>query len=118
MNEDATDLDWLQGQIAKAAKHAAAISDDIGTQDALRLTGTVMRLDRVHAALEAAWRTLQLVYDEALDRDRTLNANRTVSEPSDGGAGVVADVLRAAATGVREGRGPVDAGGYRSEDVA
>jgi hypothetical protein len=102
MNDDATNVDWLRGRIARAARHAEALSDDIHEQDALRLTGTVMRLDRVRDALDDAWRTLQLVYDEALERDRALDAYRTVGEPSDGSGGVVADVLRAAATGLRQ----------------
>jgi hypothetical protein len=118
MNDDASDIEWLRRQIAKAGRHADAVSDDISEQDGLRLTGTVMRLDRVRESLEEAWHTLQLVYDAALERDRALYANGTVSEPSDGGAGVVADVLRAASTGIRERRSVVDAGGYRSEDVA
>ena len=118
MSDDATDIDWLRGQIEKAAKHAAAVSDDIADQDGLRLTGTVMRLDRVRDALQEAWRTLQLVYDEALERDRQLDANRTVGEPSSSGAGVVADVLRAAATGFRQAGSDLPDWAGGSEDVA
>ena len=101
MRDDMTDVEWLQSQISKAARHAEAVRDDIPEQDGLTLTGTVMRLDRVREALDEAWRTLQLVYDAALDRDRTLDANRTVGGAPSGSAGVVADVLRAAAAGVR-----------------
>jgi hypothetical protein len=102
MNDDASNIDWLRNRIARAARHAEELSDDIYEQDGLRLTGTVMRLDRVRDALDDAWRTLQLVYDEALERDRAIDANRTVGEPSDGSGGVVADILRASATGFRQ----------------
>jgi len=118
MNDDATNVEWLRNRLDKAVRHAEAISDDIHEQDGLRLTGTVMRLDRVRDALDDAWRTLQLVYDEALDRDRTLDAHRAVSDSPAGSSGVVADVLRAAATGVRAAGGPVDSGRDRTENVA
>ena len=118
MNDEASNVAWLLNRIEKAGTHAEAISDDIWDQDALRLTGTVMRLDRVRNALEDAWRTLQLVYDEALDRDRTFNAHRAVSDTPASSSGVVADVLRAAATGVRAAGSPVDFGRDRTENVA
>ena len=118
MKDDMTDLEWLQRCIFRALNHAEAVRDDIPEQDGLRLTGTVMRLDRVRELLDDAARTLHLIYQSAEDRDRTLRANGTVGGTQDGGTGVVADVLRAAAAGIREGRGPVDAGRNRSEDVA
>jgi hypothetical protein len=118
MNDDATNVKWLVNRIERAARHAEAVTDDIWEQDGLRLTGTVMRLDRVRDALEDAWRTLQLVYQEAEGRDRMLSGDRAVSGTSDSGTRVVADILCAAAAGFREGRGPVDAGGDSTEDVA
>ena len=118
MNDDLTNIEWLQNRIAKATRHAAALSKDVWEQDGLRLTGTVMRLDRVRDALEDAWRTLQLVYDEAADRDRMLSGNRAVSSTSDSGTRIVADILCAAAAGVRTGGSTMDAGGDSPENVA
>jgi len=101
MKDGMTDIEWVRRQIERAGMHAGNLSDDIHSQDALRLTGTVMRLDRIREALDEAWRTLQLVYDDALARERALNADRTVSGSSDGSVGVVADILGAAAAGFR-----------------
>jgi len=118
MKDDMTDVQWLLSMIERAARHASAVRDDIPEQDGLTLTGTVMRLDRVRDALDESWRTLQRVYDVALERDRTLDANRTVSGASAGSAGVVADVLCAAAAGVRPAGGNHDSGEAGAEHVA
>ena len=117
MNDETGNVEWLVVTLGKALRHAEAVSDDIDVQDGLRLTGTVMRLDRVRDALEDAWHTLRLVYDDAEARDRILSADGTVGVTPSGSTRVVADILCAAATGFRERRGTVDAGGYRTEDV-
>jgi hypothetical protein len=101
MRDDMTDLQWIVSRLNRALQHVQAIPDDIPEQDGLRLTGTLMRLDRVRELLEDGWRTLQSVYDDVSERDRILGADRTVGGPSSGGEGVVADVLRAAAAGFR-----------------
>jgi hypothetical protein len=118
MRDDMTDVEWLRARLARAQQHSEAITDDIHVQDALRLTGTLMRLDRVRESLEEAWTTMQAVYDAVSDRDRMLGADRTVSEPSSGSGGVVADVLRAASAGVRPSGGAVRRRSGRAEDVA
>ena len=118
MRDEMSDVEWLRAMIDRASRHALAVNADFDSQDGLTLTGTVMRMDRVRESLEEAWRTLQMVYDAARDRDRTLHADRTVSDTPSGGNGVVADVLRAAAAGVRERGGPVDAGRDSAENVA
>jgi hypothetical protein len=117
MRDDMGDLEWLRTLLVKAQSHAEAVSDDFDSQDGLRLTGTVMRLDRVRDTLEDAWRTLQLVYDGALERERTLNADRAIGGSPAGGEGVVADVLRAAAAGIRPARSDNDSGTSGAADV-
>jgi len=118
MNDDVSNVAWLLNRIERASRHAEAVTDNIWEQDGLRLTGTVMRLDRVRDALEDAWRTLQLVYEEAEGRDRMLSGNRAVSSTPDSGTRIVADILCAAAAGFRTGGSVMDAGGDSTENVA
>ena len=118
MRDDMTDIEWLRARLARAQQHSEALTDDIAVQDGLRLTGTVMRLDRIRETLDDCWRTLQQVYDEARERDRILGDNGTVGEPSGGGSGVVADVLCAAAAGVRQAGGDLHRRAGGSADVA
>jgi len=118
MKDDMTDLQWVASRLNRALKHLEAVSDDITEQDGLRLTGTLMRLDRVRELLEDSWRTLQSVYDDVSERDRILGADRTVSGAPSGGEGVVADVLRAAAAGFRPARSDHDSGEAGDADVA
>jgi hypothetical protein len=97
--DDVTDVEWLRNRLRLTLEHANQLSDDIHEQDGLRLTGTVMRLDRLDGLLEECWRTLRLIYAEAHERDGKL-ANGTVGGAPSGGVGVVADVLSAASAGV------------------
>jgi hypothetical protein len=100
MNDDMGDVEYLQVTLERTLRVARMLRDDVDGQDALQLTATVMRLDDVREGLDDAVRTLHLIYDAALDRDRTLDASRTVSGAQAGSGGVVADVLRAAAARV------------------
>ena len=118
MNDDMSNVEWLRLMLTKAMAHADAVSDDIDVQDGLRLTGTVMRLDRVRETLEEAWTVLQHVYDDALARDRMLGGDGAVGGTQDGGARTVADILRAASTGIRQARGDHYRGAVGAADVA
>lgn len=97
--DDATDIVWLRNRLRAVLGHADALTDDIAVQDGLRLTGTVMRLDRIDSLLEESWRTLRLIYAEAHERDGQL-AHGTVGAPPSGGSRIVADVLSAASARV------------------
>jgi hypothetical protein len=92
-------VEWLRLMLAKAQAHAGELPDDVWDQDGLRLTGTVMRLDRVREAVREAWVALQHVYDDALERDRMLGGDGAVGGTQDGRARTVADILCAASAG-------------------
>jgi hypothetical protein len=100
VNDDISDVDYLTALLDRAKNQAERLPDDIMSQDGLKLTATVMRLDVLRETLQDAWSTLHMIYDEALERDRILDANRTVSGAPSSSGGVVADVLCAAATGI------------------
>jgi len=118
MNDELNDVEWLRRLANKLVGQVDGLPDDISEQGGLHLTATVMRLDAVQNTLREAWNTLQLVYDEALDRDRTLDEYGTVSGSPDCGNGVVADILCAAAAGLRKRGSAVVAGGNSATDVA
>ena len=116
--DDMDDVEYLHHRLTSAVNQTAEMLHDIHSQDGLQLTGTVMRLEHVQYCLSDAVAAVGRLFEDALERDRMLNANRTVSRTPDGRGGVVANVLGAAATGVRPNRSVVDHVGGRAANVA
>jgi predicted exporter len=100
MNDDISDVEYLQLRLERTLRTARRLREDIASLDALALTATVIRLDEVREGLNDAIGVLHQIYVAAHDRDRMLDASRTVSGAQAGSGGVVADVLRAAAARV------------------
>lgn len=115
--DDLTDVQWLVYRLNAASSRTELVSNDIENQDGMQLTATVVRLDSVREVLEDCWRTLHILYDRALERDRTLSEDRTFGGAQDRSGGVVADILGAASAGVRQVGGAVDYVGGRAKDV-
>jgi hypothetical protein len=118
MRDDVTSVEYLRFRLATALEQARMMPSDIYGLTGLELTGAVMRLDRVREMMDDAYRTLHDAYDEALDRDRTLDEDRAVSSTPSGRGGVVADILGAASAGIRPDGSAVDHVGSRTADVA
>jgi hypothetical protein len=118
MRDDVTSVEYLRFRLATALEQARMMPADMYGLTGLELTGAVMRLDRVREMMDDAYRTLHDAYDEALDRDRILDEDRTVSGTPSGRGGVVADILSAVAAGVRPDGSAVDHVGSRTADVA
>jgi hypothetical protein len=96
-----SDRDWLTYKLGRALDLSANMLPDPYTQDGLQLAGTVMRLDSVCRILDEAAEAIHSLYRACDDREQELAASRTVGGTSEHGAGVVADILRAATAGVR-----------------
>jgi hypothetical protein len=118
MRDDVTSVEYLRFRLATALEQARMMPSDIYGLTGLELTGAVMRLDRVREMMDDGYRTLHDAYDEALDRDRTLDEDRAVSGTPSSGGGVVADILGAASAGIRPDGSAVDHVVSRTADVA
>ena len=106
--DDMDDVEYLHHRLRSAVAQTADMLTDVSDQDGLQLTGTVMRLEHVQYCLSDAVAAVGRLFEDALERDRMLNANRTVSRTPSGGSGVVADILSASTARVRPNRGAVD----------
>jgi hypothetical protein len=118
MNDDVTSVEYLRFRLATSLEQSRMMPADLHGLTGLELTGAVLRLDRIREMMDDAYRTLHEIYDEALDRDRTLDADRTVGDAPSRGSGVVADILGAVAAGFRPDGGAVDHVGGRTTNVA